>query len=80
MIRGKTKIVICDTVVPGPGELNYLEEKAARTLDMQMMTALDAKERTVSDWEKLFEAAGLTITKRSKPPGSSLSLIEVMLR
>ena len=79
MIPNKTKIVVCDCVVPEPGEVGYMEERAFRWLDMQMMTVLNSAERTIADWQALFDAVGLRIVKRSKPPGSMLSLIELML-
>lgn len=79
MVPGKTKVLVCDTVVPNPGEIPYVEERFTRAIDLQMMTALNARERSVPQWDALFKAAGLKIVKRSKPLGSMLSLIEAVV-
>lgn len=79
MVPNETKLVICDVIVPEAGEVPLFEERALRLMDMQMMAALNAGERTVSDWEDLLGEVGLKITKRHKPAGSAMSLIETML-
>lgn len=79
MVPEKTRIIICDTVVPEPGEGSFLDERFARNLDMQMMTMINSGERNIAEWEELFSAVGLRILHRSKPIGSAMSLIEAVL-
>ena len=50
------------------------------SLDLQMMAALNAKERTKQDWMDLFNSADkrLSIKGFKQPPGSAATLIEAI--
>ena len=43
--------------MPGPGEVENMEERRARTMDLVMMEVGNAKERSEEQWKKLFEEA-----------------------
>lgn len=51
-------------------------------MNLQMITLLNAKERTLRDWTELFLKADprLVISTVSKPTGSQTSIIEVVLK
>ena len=57
-----------------------LAVKLNTSLDLQMMAALNAKERTKQDWMDLFNNADkrLNVKGFKQPPGSPATLIEVM--
>ena len=65
------KIVVFDCVVPEGSEFNI-----SKDIDIIMMTVFGGKERTSSDFEKLFAAAGLQIDKISPIAGTMLYAIE----
>ncbi|KAF2093822.1 S-adenosyl-L-methionine-dependent methyltransferase [Rhizodiscina lignyota] len=82
VMKKGAKIVIRDQVVPPPGSLEKWVEKEMRMVDIFMMTNFNAKERELSDWEKLFAEADprLRIAKMVKPPTSVFTIMEIELR
>ena len=67
--------------MPEVGQVpNFLLETNT-SLDLQMMTALNAKERRAQDWEALVKSAGERIAVKiiMQLPGSAASVIEVVL-
>jgi 6-hydroxytryprostatin B O-methyltransferase len=74
------RIVIMDGVMPELGEAPNSIVKLNTSLDLQMMAALNAKERTRKDWTDLIGSADprLTVKAFKQPPGSAASLIEVV--
>lgn len=78
-VMGPTsKIVICEKVMPEPGEILPYREKMMRGYDLIMMM-LNGTERSLEQWKDLVNRADerLTITKIQRPEGSLASLIEV---
>lgn len=77
----KTRLVVCDVVVPPAGALPYLEERQVRSVDMQMMTLFNSWERSLEEWEGLFAKAdpALRVASVAKPVGSYVSIMEVTL-
>lgn len=55
-----SRIILDETILssPGNGNVDLLEEKLGRTLDMQMLVAANSKERTLEDWKNLFVMGG----------------------
>ncbi|QUH06280.1 SAM-dependent methyltransferase [Saccharopolyspora erythraea] len=64
------RVLVIDAVIP-PGN----EPHPGKPLDILLMTSLHGKERTESEFRKVFEAAGLTLT-RVIPTGTPLSIVE----
>lgn len=79
-LKQGAKLVVLDVAAPGLGEADELEEKAIRTLDVEMWTMLNGKERTVEEWRELFARAdpGLKIEKVNSQKGSALGVFEVV--
>jgi 6-hydroxytryprostatin B O-methyltransferase len=70
-----------DGVMPEVGQVPNFLLKTSTSLDLQMRTALNAKERRTQDWEALVKSAGerLVVKAIRQPPGSAAGLIEVVL-
>ena len=77
-----SRIVIVEAVVPQPGSAPKAMEKLLTSVDLQMMTVLNARERTRQDWIDLIQKADkrLVVTSVIQPPGSVPSVIEVTLQ
>ncbi|KAK5166026.1 uncharacterized protein LTR77_008287 [Saxophila tyrrhenica] len=78
------RIIICDNAIPGAADANappLSVRKGVAGADLHMFTMLNAKERTVEDWERLVQAVDrrLVIAKvhLAPVPGAMKSLIEV---
>lgn len=78
-LKAGARLVVMDIVAPGVGEASALEEKAARSMDVEMMMVLNGKERGVEEWRELFAAAdkGLKVRSVRVPEGSALGVFEV---
>ena len=70
-----------DGVMPEVGQVPNFLLKINTSLDLQMMTAFNAKERRAQDWESLVKSADemLVVKAIRQPLGSAASLIEVVL-
>jgi 6-hydroxytryprostatin B O-methyltransferase len=77
-----SKIVIMDQVVPPPGLLPNAQEKAARTIDLVVMSHFNGKQRDMDDWKKIFAAVDekLVVNNIIVQPGSVLSIIELSMQ
>lgn len=76
-----SRLLIMDSVMPEMGEVPLTIMKLNTAMDLQMMAALSAKERTRADWEALLRAADqrLRIVNIRQPRGSADAVIEVVL-
>lgn len=76
-----SRIVVMDQLMPPVGAAPPVVERIMRTVDLQMMMLTNAKERDYGEWAELFKAADprLKIKNVANPPGSIMSLIEVVL-
>ena len=79
VMKGDSKIVIMDMVLPIPGTSSLTFEAALRQKDLTMRQALNAKEREVEDWHALIRKVdeGLQIVAIRRPEGSQHSIIEI---
>ena len=70
-----------DSVMPEMGEVPLSMMQLNTAMDLQMMAALSARERTKADWEALLRAADqrLQIVNIRQPIGSADSIIEIVL-
>jgi hypothetical protein len=80
-MKPRAKIIIMDQVVPPPGLLPNSQEKAARTIDLVVMSHFNGKQRDMDDWKKVFAAVDhkLVLSDLLVQPGSVLSIIELSL-
>jgi hypothetical protein len=76
-----SRLIIMDSVMPEMGEVPLTVMQLNTAMDLQMMAALSAKERTRADWEALLRAADqrLRIVNVRQPIGSADAVIEVVL-
>ncbi|KAH7048249.1 O-methyltransferase-domain-containing protein [Macrophomina phaseolina] len=75
------RILLNDAVLPAAGELPGVDEHKVRRMDLQMMHSGNAREREQRDWEGVLARADpcLKLKNVIKPPGSTLSVMEVTL-
>ena len=74
MKRGYSKILINEMVVPNKGA-----SLVTTQVDITMMVALAACERTETQWRKLIGSAGLIIEKITTEQQETESIIEAVL-
>ncbi|KAL6721250.1 hypothetical protein ACLMJK_000352 [Lecanora helva] len=77
----RSRIVVCEQVMPTPGSISAYQERAMRGLDLAMLEVHNARERSVEDWATLFASADsrLQLQNVRRPEGSRLSFLEVAL-
>jgi len=76
------RMVIMDTVLPLPGSISTVEEALLRVRDLTMIQSFNSKERELGEFTELFSQAcdqegSLVLRNIVKPPGSSMSVMEV---
>ncbi|QSZ37149.1 hypothetical protein DSL72_009243 [Monilinia vaccinii-corymbosi] len=79
-LKKGARVLINDYCLPeaGNGAVG-LEERAMRTMDMNMLTFFNSQERSESDWIELFgPVKGFRFLGVKRPVGSRLSLIEAV--
>ena len=72
-----------DTVLPPPGSTGIVEEALLRVRDLTMIQAFNSRERELQEFIDLFAQADggdgcLVLRKMVKPPGSVMSVLEVV--
>ncbi|PCH05686.1 O-methyltransferase, family 2 [Penicillium occitanis (nom. inval.)] len=80
-MKNGSRLIINDTVIAEPNTLPRSEERKSRTMDLEMMTMFNARERPLADWVKLCSDADSRLKLRSisRPEGSVLSVMEFIL-
>ncbi|TVY22560.1 O-methyltransferase [Lachnellula hyalina] len=78
-LKGGANIVLQEFLLPEPGMLPFYHEKTTRNMDLSMKAFLNAKERGVDDWKKIFSDAdpGFKFVGVKMPMGSNLGVIQV---
>ncbi|RJE19621.1 o-methyltransferase [Aspergillus sclerotialis] len=81
-LRGNSRVLIMDTVLPPPGSLPSTQERMLRARDMTMQQVFNSMERDLQDWEALLAMADerLELVNVVHPSGSVMSILEVVLR
>ena len=76
-----SRLLIMDSVLPEPGSVPLSVERVVRVRDLTMMQAFNSKERGLQDWKRLLDAADrrLRLVSVVQPPGSDMSVLEVVL-
>ena len=77
-LKPGAKVIANDLIVPSPGVMPPMQERAVRSMDMIMMSLFNSREREKKDWEALFAEADSRFqdVKVWQPAGSQLGLIE----
>ena len=65
------RLFVVEALVPGPEESHF-----AKRLDMTMMVHVGGRERTLAEYERIFERAGWTLVERWEPPEGPMSVLE----
>ena len=71
----KTRIFICEFVVPGPQEAHF-----SKLFDIHMMVLAQGRERTEDQYAKLLQATGWRTESVTPIPGSPLSILGAVLQ
>ncbi|KAF2237623.1 O-methyltransferas-like protein [Viridothelium virens] len=79
-LKPGARIVANDHLVPRPGEMSLLQERAVRDMDCIMLSLFNARDREEKDWVKIFEQADPRFThiKVWMPEGASLAIVEAV--
>ncbi|KAI9728204.1 MAG: hypothetical protein M1828_004665 [Chrysothrix sp. TS-e1954] len=72
------KVIVNDSILPPPGTIPAMQERAIRSIDMIMISLFNSREREKADWQDLFKSADSRFQHVTmwKPQGSQLGLIE----
>lgn len=79
-LKPGAKVLVNEGVLPRPGEVSPWDEKIIRSLDLCMMAMFNSKERTVEEWEGLFQIADrrFRFLGAKRPSKSLLWIIEAV--
>ncbi|KAI9833494.1 MAG: hypothetical protein M1819_003652 [Sarea resinae] len=74
-----SRLIIMDSVLPEPNTIPAPLEQFVRSLDLQMLTVLNACERSVQDWESLLERVdpAFKIEGITRPDASQHAILEI---
>lgn len=79
-MKNGSKLIAVELVQPPPGSVPRFIEKICTSMDLQMMGAVNSKERTSAEWTELFKRADPRFSVKDfvTPPGAAISVIEVV--
>lgn len=79
-LKPGARIIVVETVIQPHGKTPLYMERIVTALDLQMLVAVNAKERTYDDWRRLFAEADprFELRKVHQPLGCATGLIEVV--
>ncbi|KAG5754346.1 hypothetical protein H9Q69_011785 [Fusarium xylarioides] len=79
-LKPGARVIINDHCLREPGAENHWDEKVMRSMDLLMLTLLNAQERTEKEFEELFRAADERFVFKgvSRPEGCRMSIIEAV--
>jgi hypothetical protein len=71
-MREDSSLVLCESILPEPGQLVEYQEGTLRAQDLGMFSFLKARERSLSDLEKLVQTVDSTlkVVKLVGPPAT----------
>ncbi|CAI7642017.1 unnamed protein product [Penicillium viridicatum] len=80
-LKPGARIIIMDTVLPGPGSIPASKERLLRVRDLTMMQVFNSQERHLEDWLEIFTKVDqrLKVQKIEQPAGSVLSLVVLVV-
>jgi len=79
-LKKGAKVVINDHCLPEPGQESLWDEQLYRTMDLVMLTLLNAQDRTKDEFEMLFKKADprYRFLGATRPKGCRMSIIEAV--
>ena len=79
--RPGARLVVMETILPRPGEMAPMQEAMLRVRDLTMAQSFNSKERSLEEWEELFEGTEpkLRIKGWKQPFGSAMAVMEVVI-
>jgi len=79
-LKTGARLLIMDMLMPPPGALPNDLDRKLRAMDLTMLEIGNAKERDLNDWKGLLEKIDTRYQLREvyQPPGSTLSIVEVV--
>jgi hypothetical protein len=79
-LKPGARVIINDNVLPQLGQDSMHNEKITRTMDLVMLTLLNAQERTKEDYETLFEEADkrFKLVSITREEGGIMSVVEAV--
>ncbi|KAI1807228.1 S-adenosyl-L-methionine-dependent methyltransferase [Daldinia bambusicola] len=77
-LKRGARIIVQETLMPRPGTVAAWREKNLRAADLNMASAFNGKERTVDEFQSLFEQSDprFVLHKTIQPSGSALGMVE----
>ncbi|KAF2757494.1 S-adenosyl-L-methionine-dependent methyltransferase [Pseudovirgaria hyperparasitica] len=72
------RLILLEAILPESGTVGYWKESELRSLDLEMASTFNARERTLSDWKALFALAdpGFVLRSVVEPEGSAMAVLE----
>lgn len=79
-LKKGAKVLINDHCLPEPGQENLWDEKIIRTMDLVMLTLLNAQERSEGEFKELFGEADkrFKFLGSKRPKGCRMSIVEAV--
>ncbi|KAI6775361.1 hypothetical protein HG530_002119 [Fusarium avenaceum] len=79
-LKPGARVIINDHCLREPGVENHWDEKIMRSMDLLMLTLLNAQERTEKEFEQLFMAADERFVFKgvTRPEGCRMSIVEAV--
>jgi hypothetical protein len=79
-LKKGAKVVINDHCLPEPGTESAWDEKIIRTMDLVMLSLLNAQEREEGEFRRLFESVdqGFRFLGSVRPKGCRMSIVEAV--
>jgi hypothetical protein len=83
-LKKGARVVINDHCLPEPGTESLWDEKIIRSMDLVMLTLLNARERSEGEFETLFKEAsegfegGFRFLGAKRPKGCRMSIVEAV--
>ncbi|KAL9616602.1 MAG: hypothetical protein Q9160_008547 [Pyrenula sp. 1 TL-2023] len=76
-LKAGAHVLVNEFCLPEPNTAPWLEEKNLRTMDIDMLSLFNSRERDEDDWRYLFSQADKRFVMKGidKPSGSSLSFV-----
>ena len=81
-LKDGARILIADFIMPEQGKGPNWVERLSTTKSMQMMTVVNAKERTEEDWADIVRRADQRFELKAMvtPSGAAMAVIEIVFR